>query len=521
MAEYFGAIPVVTLELIQQSIMRARLASNAERKLEACKRLDYYKGDQLDRLDKVLATQFAHPERLRLQKQFTNITRRIINEVSVVYKTPPQRKLLQKGNPLKGPKLEAYQKMLEGAKMDAVMKKVNRYTNLLSTVGVQAVWRNDHLELDILTPDYLNVVQDPRDPTRCAAVIIEQSFADTVALDTPGNPYGANKLYIAWTPKQHQVFNEQGITRDDLANKDGVNPYGLIPIAWFRDSYPDGYFWNESGADLINAQDLINVKLTELNQLIKMQSFSIPVLVGTAPKEGLTIDPSNYIEIPLADAIDKGQPDFKFVSPNPKINELLEAIKEDVRRIADDWGLSMSSFKLEGGAASGLSLKIQNVRLIERREDDVELYQGYEKDLFRIMRAVHNEHCPVGEEIPEDAELSVNFAELEFPEDPTAEDARWITRINQGVRNRAQWLMAIDPDIKTEEEAEKILMKNQELNARTRSQLPGADPQSLLKALTTGQDPTEMPVKPGANEPPKPGDKKPPMPPMPAGGPPK
>lgn len=502
----------ITLALIQQSIMRARLAANAERKNEAVKRLDYYKGDQIDRLTEVLHKQFSHPERLKLQMQFTNIVRRIINEVSVVYKTPPQRRLSVKGKFVEGPKSDAYQKLLEGAKMDAVMKKVNRYTNLLSTIGVQAVWRNERVELDILTPDILNVVQDAQDPTAATAVIMEQSFADTVMLEGPGNPYGVTKLYVCWTADEHGIYNEQGVSRPDLGNEKGNNPYGLIPIAWFRDSYPDGYFWNESGADLINAQELINVKLTELNQLIKMQSFSIPVVIGTAPVGGITIDPSNYLEIPLADAIDKGQPDFKFVSPNPKIAELLEAIREDIRRIADDWGLSMSNFKLEGGVASGLSLKISNIRLIERRQDDIELYQGYEKDLFKIMRAVHNAHCLPADLIPEDCELSVNFSELEFPEDPTAEDARWMTRVRENVRNRAQWLMSIDPDIKTPEEAEKVLLANMELNARTRNAMPGLDEAGLADALGADGKPSG---KPGDDE--VEGDKKKP----PFGGPPK
>ena len=499
MPEYLGAIPIVTLDLIRESIMRSRLSANSARKTEACKRIDYYKGDQLVHLDKVLSSQFSHPDRLRLQKNFSNITRRVINEVSVVYKRSPQRTLSVKGVKLEGPRAEAYQKLLEGARIDSVLKKVNRYTNLLNTIGVQAVWRNDRVELDILTPDILNVVQDAKDPTCASAVIIEQSYADTVALEGPNNPFGASKLYIAWTADQHQVFDEQGRERGDLANAGGTNPYKMIPIAWFRDEYPDGYFWNDGSADLINAQETLNVQLTELNQLIKMQSFSIPVIIGEAPTGGVTVDPSNFISIPLGDAAaGKGQPDFKFVTPSPKINDLLEAIRETVRRIADDWGLSMDSFKLSGSPASGLSLKLSNVRLIERREDDVSLYQDYEKELFKVMRAVHNANSKQAEKIPEDAELSINFAELEFPEDPTAEDARWITRINQNVRSRAQWLMSIDSDVKTEEEAEKILKKNSELNARTRSALPGADPKDLMNALTGKGDEKDGKPKPGA-----------------------
>lgn len=493
--EYLGAVPVVTMQMIRESIVRAKLAANAERKLESAKRIDYYKGEQLDHLNRVLAKQFKHPERLRLQPSFSNITRRIINEVSVVYKRAPQRSISLNGKKIEGPKAESFQKLYENARANSVLKKVNRYTNLLNTVGVQAVWRNDHVELDILTPDIMNIVQDAMDPTRAAAVIIEQGYADTVTLEGPRNPFGASSLFISWTEGEHMVFDEQGRARNDLGNDKGVNPYGVVPIVFFRDSYPDSYFWNCGTDDLINAQDTLNVQLTELNQLIKMQSFSVPVIIGDAPPEGVTVDPSNFISIPLGDATaGKGQPDFKFVTPSPKIMDLIEAIRETVKRIADDWGCSMDSFKLSGSPASGLSLKLSNIRLIERREDDVELYMDYERELFDVMRVVHNTHCKPADEIPDAAEFSINYAELDFPEDTTAEDARWVTQIGQNVRSRAAWLMSIDPDVKTEEEAVEKIKANMKINADTRSALPGSDPASMMQTLTGKLDANGQPM---------------------------
>lgn len=483
--EHFGAVPVVSLQMIRDSIMRARLAANSERKIESAKRIDYYRGDQEQHLERVLAKQFKHPERLRLQLSFSNIVRRIINEVSVVYKKSPQRFLTLNGKRLEGKGADSFSKMYEKARADAVLKKANRYTNLLNTLGVQAVWRDGCVQLDILTPDILNVVQNAVDPTQASAVIIEQGYADTVTLEGPANPFGAASLFISWTADAHMVFDEQGRPRPELGNKEGKNPYGLIPIVFFRDAYPDSYFWNEGSFDLINAQETLNVFLTELNQLVKFQSFSVPVIIGDAPPEGVTVDPSNFISIPLGDtAVSKGQPDFKFVSPSPKINEIIEVIRECVRRIADDYGLSMDSFKLSGSPASGLSLKLSNIRLVERREDDIALYMDYERELFKVMRAVHNAHCETVDEIPEKAEFGINFAELEFPEDPAAEDARWITHIGQNLKTREQWLMSIDPDIKTEADATAKIKGNMDLNAASRSALPGDDPASLVDTLT-------------------------------------
>ena len=486
MADQIGAIPVLSLTLIQQSIMRARLSANDNRKVEAAKRLDYYKGNQLHHLDAILNGQFAHPSRLKLQKQFSNIVRPIIDQVSMLYKRPPLRKLMRAGAEVDGPIADLYGDLQRNANMDAVMRTVNRYTNLLQTVAVMAVWRNERVELDILTPDILNVVQDPKDPTKAAAVIIEQAYGDSVALDDQANPYGVRKLYIVWTPQDHAVFNEQGTFMSELSNEERVNPYGLIPAAFFRDDLALGEFWGEGGDELVNAQEAINVKLTELNQLIKLQSFSIPVFVGDAPPEGITVDPSNFISIPLGDATGRGQPDFKFVSPDPKIGDLLGVIKEEVSRIAISYGISPEQFRLSGSPASGFALQVLNQRIDDKRENDAAIYRDAERDLFNAMRAVWNAHNPPARAIPEDVELTVDFTENEAPQDPAAEDARWLVRINNGIKSRADWLMAVDPDIKTKDEAIARLAENDAINAKTRR---ASDVSGMAKALGIGAEP--------------------------------
>ena len=483
-AQAVGPIPYLPISLVKESIVRGKMITNASRKREAEKRLDYYNSDVQEHLDDLLKGQFQHPTRLRLQPEWTNIVKPIINAVSMVYKSPAKRTVMQGDKPAPDAVQENY-RLMSGDQMDARLKHVNRMATLLGTVGTQAAWRNDRVELDVITPDVANVVQSPEDVTRAAAVIIEQAFPDSVVVEDATNPYASEKFFIVWTDAEHMVYNAQGRELPELANAEGINPYGIIPIAWARESEPQGRFWNECAYDLINAQDGLAVKLTSLNQLVKMQAFSLPVLKSSEKPESLTVDPSNFIYIPIGVGGKEQTGDFAFVSPDPKITELLDVIDKLVTRIAWSWGMSPEQFKLVGSPASGFALKMQNMRLLERREDDVDLYRAFEGDLFRVMRAVWNAHMP-GKAIPEDATLSINFAEPRYEDDPAVEDARWQLHVSQGLRSKAEWMMALDADIANEAEAIERLKHNQEVNTAAESEEQRKRREALDNALAGG-----------------------------------
>ena len=154
----------LSMDKIQSSLHGARLDANNTRKLEAEKRLDYYWGDQARHLEDLLKQQFKNPERMLLQLEFSNITKEIIDQVSMVYKSHPNRVLLLNGEPAPEAQEKIYSEMLRQTNIDALMKVVNRFTNLLNTVGVQVVWRDNQLQLDVITPDTFDVIQDPMLP---------------------------------------------------------------------------------------------------------------------------------------------------------------------------------------------------------------------------------------------------------------------------------------------------------------------------------------------------------------------
>ncbi|MFQ6112277.1 MAG: hypothetical protein ACE5LX_09680, partial [Nitrospinota bacterium] len=78
---------------VKELLLAIKRRANEERKAEAEKRLDYYHDNQLPYLMELLDSQFSDPSALQLQPSFTNIVRRIIDDISLIYKREPLRRV--------------------------------------------------------------------------------------------------------------------------------------------------------------------------------------------------------------------------------------------------------------------------------------------------------------------------------------------------------------------------------------------------------------------------------------------
>ena len=93
---------------------------------------------------------FSEPE--RLSPCFVNICRKIINNLSMVYCEDAAREVEGTTTDHK-----IFTEISESTALSMKMKTASRYTKLLKTVLIRPVWRNDAMDLDILTGDILDV----------------------------------------------------------------------------------------------------------------------------------------------------------------------------------------------------------------------------------------------------------------------------------------------------------------------------------------------------------------------------
>ena len=121
------------------------------------------------------------------------------------------------------------------------------------------------------------------------------------------------------------------------------------------------------------------------------------------------------------------------------ITSIIEGIKFQLQQVAQnhhvtfDFGLS--------GSKSGVSLKIENLELMEAREDEAEKFRFIEHKMYEIERAMAE--VDYGVALPDD--FSVDFAEMDFP-DIEREREEWDWKFNHGIADLADYLMETDPD---------------------------------------------------------------------------
>lgn len=355
------------------------------------KTLDQYAGQQLVHLEKVMDDQFASStsRNLKQQLQFLNITKKVTDTIAMTFKNGIQVTAI---NP---DEQEIYDDIVDEVNLDAIMREVDKKVFLTKQVFVKVNYQSDgeegEMSLDVITPQYCEVTSPDNDPYDFDSII----YPRVVSNPSISNPEGT---FAYWDKDTFKLMDQSGNVIENPDNVDNVNPYSPeIPIVLFRESMPsEGQFWAPLGEDLITAQDSLNVKLTMLNQLLKLQSFGIPVLVNPSTNMSgevtVVIDPTKPIVLNSS----KDNPsDFKFVSPDSKIAELQDSIDKDMARIANMYNMNPDDLIASGNRSSADSKNASNASINEVREQRKLVFIPSINELFEAIRVVYNVHNPL------------------------------------------------------------------------------------------------------------------------------
>lgn len=454
----------------RQAIIHLRGDASKQRRVRMQKRLDYYLDKQEAYLDDELIKKFKNPDRIKLDKEFYNITRLVIDELGVIYNENPIREL-QGGSDRD---TEIYTKIVEDGQLNQVMQQANRFTKLFKTTMIRPVWRDERIQFDLYTPNMFDVFQDKIDTTQAIAVVwsntidlFNEKLLNNDDRTIDNDPWDDREVVFFYL--DHSTFltfsfsqTRSGQFAIDLiqneSNLNNVNPYGILPFVTLRDGLPIDQFFLEGGDDLINVNEVINRKTTELNYLVKMQNFAVPVRKGVDDKSGnLILDPSMTVDIPGDTDVSRNA-DFKYVSPDAKIDETDKFIDRKLKKVLVRYGISPERLVESGQKSSAEALQLRAFDQAKLLKRDKPFYAGFEKELFEKTRIIWNFHNP-NEQISEDVVFFIDYKEVEVPTTMEDEDSHNLLMFNNGIISKSTWLMRENPDIKDEKQAEKELEK--------------------------------------------------------------
>jgi hypothetical protein len=438
---FASAVPA----LFQRLKLDLDLAASQARKDESRKRLNFYHDQQADYLFARLQELFSEPEKLTLCYA-VNVLRKIVNNQAVVYLADAHRELDGGTEQDK----EILDEISESCALAVKMKVASRYAKLLKTVLLRPAWRKGRMDLDIITGDVLDVItgDTPEDLQR----LLITHF--------PESGKSEEVEYSLWTPESISRLDWNGsVTRQD------ANPYRALTFVPVWDGCPTADFWLPGGDDLVNAQEALNEKLTDLLYVIRQQGFGVGwIKKGKQGGGSITVDPGTLVELP-----ENGE--LGFESQKAPIREIVSAIQFLIEQVAISHGLAGTSLSTKVHRESGSAKVAGNRELEEQRRDDIALFRRYEKNLFEAFRVVWNAHNP-GRRLSPSARLKVDFYDPKPVISAKDQAETWDLLIGLGVMSPVDVIMERNPDLRTRSEAIQFLQKVAEENRQFKNAAP-------------------------------------------------
>jgi hypothetical protein len=450
------ALPFIARDLVTSPTERAR-------RIDASKRvrllLDNKDGILMSLIDRVF-----DDEQVRAKfKRFIRVAKsqspfkRVINLISrPVYATPPVRTLDPRAAQ------EDFETLARECRLNDRLDLATRLANACNHVILFPRYLPSlgRVEIDLLTPAMVSVLPNPESPVTPLAVLY----------DYPVSRQGKTVC--------HQVYLDdvETFVLDDNARlvpgSRTEHGFRRMPLVWGHRTERFGTFWDmTSGDDLVSADEQCSLLVLLAMRLLKSQGFNQKVISGdfSAMVKDQVIDEENALTAGDGVSIDT----LQTKTGAEHYLEMLEATKRDA---AANRGVSM--------ARLNETHKEFEPGLLEERAESVKMMMRVEEDLFDVLKMISVDR---GLRIPEDATMTVDFAELEGSYDRKTELEIADTERKAGLRNFLDDVKRKNPEIRTDGEALDEFLRNIEINTKAYQLLRELNLSSNADAEKVGQ----------------------------------
>jgi hypothetical protein len=449
-------MPRLTPGLIQSNIEILENPEMQDLRDEDIRRDWIYHGKIRDVVLEALFEEFKKPESIvELNQRMIpiNIVQKIVNKLSMVYKTAPMRKSAD-GNEDDNELIQVYE---DGLKINRCMKTANRHFKLYKRALVEIYLNKFGI------PSLRTIPRGSYEVFSTSA--IDPQIPDTVLKILAWDHDPAKRVYEWWTDEDFLITNGKG--EPDLGrmgamgNTTGSNPFGVLPFTYINES--DTQLIPLPDDDLLKVGVAIPLLLSDLSFASKYQAWSMIYTIGVDGE--IPINPNSVVNLEYGP--DGERPEINQVKPEVDIDQMLRMIEAVLAFLLSTKSLSAGSIQGQlttKNAASGISKMLDESESMEDREDQQQYFVDAENDIWnklsknlipfwrkrRLLEGKYND------EFSKDFELSIHFPEVKIVKSEKEKLEEAAFRIEKGFSTKRRELKRLNPGM-SETEIEQLL----------------------------------------------------------------
>lgn len=439
---------------LNMPLFQQKVDTTTELYLRRRKMVDFYEGKQTQEDDYLLnmLSQVAERQNGVRDLLFTiNLTRKIVNALSMCYKEAPEITVM-KGDKEDEKSTDIYREYLEGCNKDVIFKDMERYTNMMGRTAIGTFYdpnSSSKLRLELI-PQFVPVWN-------------KNSYnifnPDGIAYELPKEHYifdqSVYRAFVVWDGENvnYQDLDGKGmklvVNGNEVSGK-VAHGYGSLPFIFPYSSYPTNDFFTADMRDLIRQNQEVNFQRSLINYCIKYNSFKALALEGVSKADM----PSMIIGADQAIALGEGGKATVLDLALENIADMKGLFEYTLMSIYDSHNLK--SWVSDKSQVSGVSAKLQNVGLMEMRQQGIDMYkQSAEIPLYNKIQSITEAYSLFPNKLPKlggEYKLKVEFGDYALPQDPQDEMQLWDWKFKSGLATKVEYIMQ-ERGI-TEEEAE-------------------------------------------------------------------
>ena len=404
-------------QAIKDSLNVLKIENHRKRESYVHKLLDYYNGSNTKYY---IENRFDLDAFREVPPYEANITKKFINKMSRIYTVGADRNVNEKYETLSVLK-------------DAKMKHIERMTRLVGTIATRIMFVDGEMPHFDYQPIYYFHPFFGADPFKPIAI----SYPLMHYTEDASNSDSCQ--YIHWNAESYIIFDESGKVLEEAEHG-----YGTLPFVFTHREHQSDSFYVEGANDICNANEHINITMTELQLGLRFQMFGQPVVSGADLGNNQRFGSDVILELPEG-------ANYNILSPAGDIEKVIENVKFQMELVAQNNHLSVQFAQDGGETPSGIALKIKDLESFEDYQDDLALWSQYEHEIYQVERNIART-LNIG--MPE--ALKIDFNEPEYPMTVQDQIALDNHRLSLGLVNKAELMVEYNKDLTLEEANAKL-----------------------------------------------------------------